>query len=196
MEKLFVISTWELWGDYGRILISGVSGFDERENGRLRFYRTGPFSPPLVVTLADNLIATEAMRSTLKEVRGISGFLPVIKQQIVALDWHLWDLTSEDIPRELEGEPEQILLSGPHDREAANALGELYEVQLEQDGMIQHGWEGGTDVYRFRSPPTKRYDLFHATTIGQTNVAVTSERFLTSLSPDVKRWLRFTEIRQ
>ncbi|HEY0760613.1 MAG TPA: hypothetical protein VGD59_15295 [Acidisarcina sp.] len=117
------------WGDYGRILQHGMTAHARRIGGRLALERTGPYIPPITLSLFDIVLTDEA--KTLLESSGLTGFsfLPVEKKLIVELPWETWDLSAEEPPEYPEsGEPEDYILGKPHSPSAAAALGELWEV--------------------------------------------------------------------
>lgn len=114
------------WGDYGRILLSGMTAHQERTpEGLLRLERTGPFVPPVSMPGLGDLLVTDAFRARLEEspLAGL-GFRPVEKTRIVRLEWEHWDqddFEPEEYPD--SGEPEDYILSRPHDPELAARIG-------------------------------------------------------------------------
>lgn len=84
-----------------------------------------PFTQPGAV------VVTGAVRIAL-EVSGLSGFsfLPVVKEKIVALDWHKWDPSDEPEEYPESGEPEDYIDAGVHSPHAANAMGDLWALQI------------------------------------------------------------------
>jgi hypothetical protein len=112
-------------------------------------------------------------------------FRPVIKRRIVHLDWHRWDPTAaEPVEYPDGGEPEDYILSRPHDPDLAEQMGTLWELCLEEharterrhvgpDRWVEHVWVvcaswDGTDWFR-------------ASGVGSVYV-----------SEDVKQWLEHT----
>lgn len=192
---MFVINTLPLWGDYGRLLIAGMTGYLDRSNGRLQLLRTGPFVPPLCISGMADLIATPAMCDRLQSAAGVRGFTPIEKVKVVRLDWHTWNLTQENPPAALWGEPERPLIDGTDDQELRQAIGDMFEVLLDEDGDIEHrSGPDGTDVYRFRSPPLKNFDLFRARTLGGDGMVVCTSNFAEGLPADVARWLELVAL--
>lgn len=117
------------WGDYGQILVHGMTMHaPRRADGLTPLERTGPFVPP--VTCPHELLVTGEMRARL-EGSGLSGlsFAPVHKTRIVRSDWEHWDHTADD-PRELpeSGEPEDYVLGLPHDEALAREMPDLYAI--------------------------------------------------------------------
>jgi hypothetical protein len=121
------------WGDYGEILLSGMTAHRPRtREGLLRLERTGPFVPPITLAGLGDLLITNAFRTALEEspLAGLA-YRPVEKTRIVRLRWEHWDWTADD-PREYPdgGEPEAYILDRPHDRELAMEIGPIWEVLL------------------------------------------------------------------
>ena len=119
------------WGDYGEILLSGMTAHQPRtREGLLRLERTGPFVPPITLAGLGDLLVTDGFRASMEEapLAGLA-FRLVHKTRIVRLRWEQWDWTA-DGPREYPdgGEPEAYILNRPHDRELAMAIGPIWEV--------------------------------------------------------------------
>jgi hypothetical protein len=154
------------WGDYGNILVAGMTSHLEREDGRLQLERTGPFVPPIALPGIGEIVITDVLRSAL-EASGLSGmhFQSVIKTRIVRLNWEAWDATAPE-PQEYPdtGEPEDYILLRPHDADLSVQMGDLWEICLEQHArterisrtsntggeeihLIRSSWDG-TDVFR------------------------------------------------
>src|ERR1700722_878900 len=87
------------WGDYGRILVHGMSSHLERIDGAIQLERTGPFLPPITFPAGDVLLSEDAKRAV--EVSGLVGltFRSVRKAKMVRLEWHEWNRASAK-PRE------------------------------------------------------------------------------------------------
>src|SRR5262245_60690347 len=86
------------WGDYGAILLSGMTAHEPRTpEGLLRLARTGPFVPPITVAGVGDLLVTDAFRAEL-ELSPLAGleFRPVEKTRIVLLEWERWDQAADD----------------------------------------------------------------------------------------------------
>lgn len=117
------------WGDYGDILVHGMSLHLGRAAGRIQLERTGPFMPPVTLPGVGDVIVTDAVRQALeREVPGLV-FRPVVKARIVRIDWHTWDRTVEEPPEyPSTGDPEDYLLERPHDPALADQVGPLWEL--------------------------------------------------------------------
>ena len=119
------------WGDYGRILLHGMSSHLPRENGTIQLERTGPFVPPLSFPGVGDVIATDAT----VEMLATSGLTPVqwkpvAKRRIAELDWRSWHLSASS-PAALppHGKPEAYVLENPHAPELAQAMPALWELE-------------------------------------------------------------------
>lgn len=116
------------WGDYGRILQHGMGCHLPRQNGRLALERTGPYIPP--ITKPWEIVLNKEVSGSLLS-SGLTGhsLVPVEKARIVELHWEMWDLDAgepEEYPE--TGEPEDYILQRPHSTDAAEAIGELFEI--------------------------------------------------------------------
>jgi hypothetical protein len=115
------------WGDYGNILINGMSTHLPRSSGRIQLERTGPFVPPISFPVV--AVVTDVIRMEL-ERQGLTGitFQDVRLARIVRLDWEKWDRTA-DLPQyPVDGEPESLIVNRPHDEELAARMGPLWEL--------------------------------------------------------------------
>lgn len=131
----FRVSGPRLWGDYGTILIAGMSSHLPRAEGRIQLERTGPFIPPITFPGLGDVVVTDDFRGRMEalEFTGIA-FSPVIKARIVEYHWEDWDRGSEEVPEFPEGgEPENYILSRTHSPEVAESFGELWELELPED---------------------------------------------------------------
>lgn len=54
------------WGDYGAILVSGMTAHLGREDGLLQLERTGPFVPPLFMPGVGDIVVTEQFKARWK----------------------------------------------------------------------------------------------------------------------------------
>jgi hypothetical protein len=161
------------WGDYGAILMHGMSMYLERDDGRIQLMRTGPFIPPISFPGVGDVVVTDAFKQQLEQ-SGLSGFTfrPVVKRHIVRLEWEDWDWDADEPPDwPAEGdpehcEPEDYILQGEHSPEVAKQLGDLWEVCLEEHAdiarvrigsqpwdeeiyLVPSSWDG-TDLFRAR----------------------------------------------
>jgi hypothetical protein len=135
MNNFFVLDKPEpKWGDYSDILIHGMSCHLGRSGKRIQLERAGPYVPPISFPGISDIVVTNEFKKLL-EISGLSGlkFQPVIKKQIVELDWQKWDQNAEE-PFEYpeEGEPENYILGKPHSPKISEQIGNLWEVVLEK----------------------------------------------------------------
>lgn len=126
-------STPAPWGDYGRMLLSGMS--KRGEDGALEVERAGPFVPPIdPLWLGDIPVVTDSFRRSMEasRLRG-ACFREVRKVRIVRIDWRGWDLTAPE-PERLPpgGEPENYILGRKHSPILADQIGPLWEIYAEK----------------------------------------------------------------
>lgn len=174
------------WGDYGRILIHGVSdhlGRKGGEDGPIQLERTGPFVPPITFPGIGKLIVTNEMKEAMEKAgfRGIS-FRLVEKTHISNVPWHEWDLTAA-VPRYYPdgGEPEGYVLHEPHSPELAEAMGSVWEVVLTDSAEVVRETDPVSDEIVFKYVPRSwnGNDIFSV-----------SENSYTYVSPRAKAWLK------
>ncbi len=175
------------WGDYGDILLSGMTAFPDRDaQGRLLIERAGPFVPPLVLMPLGEIVITETLRPAL-EASGLSGIRlrPAVKGRIVALPWHTWDWGAQEAAEYPEsGEPEDYILGRPHDQTIASHMEPLWEVRLGEHARTERTpvgpRRGDGDIWLVRAS-WDGADWFKAAGVGY---VYASER--------AKRWLEHT----
>ena len=123
------------WGDYGDILLTGMTSHLSRHNELLQYERTGPFQPDIVISGLSNLLVTDSVkrRFEFSDIKGFK-FKPVIKRHISHVDWTSWDLQKEDPEFYPDnGEPENYILSLAHSQELANRMEAVWEVIVEEN---------------------------------------------------------------
>jgi hypothetical protein len=134
------------WGDYGRVLISGITGKRDPD-GRLEYERVGPYVPQVTIAGVSDVIVSNEFHEDLRE-SGLRGFdfREVNKKRIVRLDWSHWDRTAkEPLTYPPGGEPENYLERRKHDPALADQLGTLWEV------LIRHTVDDPGDADLVRS---------------------------------------------
>jgi hypothetical protein len=150
------------WGDYGSILMHGLSTRLDRLRGLIQLERTGPTIAPITIPNDNDLIVTQGFQLALQQ-SGLTGlaFQPVIKRHIVDLDWEEWDITSGE-PEELpdDGIAANYILRRPHETRAADELGILHELVL-STGIA--AWIDDNDVLHVKPETWNGTDFFHAT---------------------------------
>ncbi len=178
------------WGDYGSILEHGMSRHLGRNpEGVLRLERTGPYIPPISFPGLGDLVVTATLRELL-DASGLTGFsyAPVQKARIVRLDWHLWNRSAEQPAAYPEnGEPEEYILGRKHCRATAAALGDLWELRLEE-GVTEIERGDGTLV---SASSWTGIDLFHGT---KTRYRYASARAQAWLEQHVAAHVRFVDV--
>lgn len=55
------------WGDYGSMLLSGMTSHLPRKNGLLQLERTGPFVPPITLSGVDEIVVTDTFKRQLEQ---------------------------------------------------------------------------------------------------------------------------------
>lgn len=131
------------WGDYGYILLAGMTTRLDRHDGKLQLERTGPFQPNLIISGIDDLLATDSFKREIQQA-GFSNldFRPVIKKHISFVDWTTWDLSAEEPQFYPEsGEPEGYILELPHSVEVANRMENVWEILVPEYEDDKEGQE-------------------------------------------------------
>ncbi len=191
--NFYRVSTRSLWGDYGSILINGMSRHLPRKDNLIQLERTGPFIPPITMPGVMDIVVTSDIKSELEASSFTQlTFAPVLKARIVEYQWEQWDLTSEK-PAEYpeSGEPENYVLARPHSPSIAEQLGDLWEVILPEDAEVE-GVKIGRGVweYRVNQSTWQGSPLFRAK--GKRHVIATEEA-KSWLEDRAKGWLGFQE---
>lgn len=135
----FKVSGSSLWGDYGHILINGMSCHLPRKDSLIQLERTGPFIPPITLPGIGDIVVTSAFKEELEQSPFTQlAFAPVNKARIVEYHWEQWDRTSDE-PDDFPdgGEPEDYILLRPHSPRTAKEIGSLWEVVLPEDAEVK-----------------------------------------------------------
>lgn len=139
--KIYQLNNRETnWGDYGDILVSGMTAHLERYNDLLQLERTGPYVPPLINSGLWDIVVTDKVKEGLM-VSGIIGigFRAVIKKRIVYVDWTTWDTNAEEPSYYPEsGEPEDYILEQEHSELLAERVGDLWELLIPITGTFSN----------------------------------------------------------
>ena len=191
--KFYQVSNRSLWGDYGSILIRGMSRHLPRKDNLIQLERTGPFIPPITVPGLGDIVATSDLKNELEASSFTQlTFAPVLKARIVDNHWEKWDLTSEKPAEYPEtGEPEDYILARPHSPVVAEQLGDLWEVILPEDAEVEGVRIGrGVWEYRVNQSTWRGSHLFRAK--GKRHVIAT-ETAKSWLADRAKDWLGFQE---
>jgi hypothetical protein len=191
--KFYRVSSRNLWGDYGSILISGLSRHLPRKDNLIQLERTGPFIPPITLPGLGDVVATSDFKNELERSNFTQlTFAPVLKARIVEYHWEQWDRTSEKPAEHPEtGEPENDILARPHSPLIAEQLGDLWEVILPEDAEVE-GIRIGRGVweYRVNQATWRGSHVFRAK--GKRHVIATEEA-KSWLEDRAKEWLDFQE---
>lgn len=163
--RFYRVSSRRLWGDYGDILIGGISRHLPRRDGLIQLERTGPFVPPITLPGLGDIVATSEFKAEL-EASGLARLTlaPVLKARIVEYHWERWDRTSEEPAEYPEtGEPEDYILARPHSPPVAEQVGDLWEVIPPEDAEVESVRVGrGVREYRVALPTWRGSHLFRA----------------------------------
>ena len=121
------------WGDYGRMLVSGMA--TRAEDCVLEVERVGPFVPPIDMWSSEDApIVTDAFRRSI-EASGLRGacYREVRKARVVRIDWRGWNRTSGRPERLPSGaHPDSYVTGGEHDPALATEMGPLWEIYAEE----------------------------------------------------------------
>jgi hypothetical protein len=148
--KIFKIENAKTsWGDYGDILMSGMT---DEKNGLIYIERTGPFVPSIIISSISDIIVTSKFKSLIENQNFIGiSFRKVIKKKIVELNWDKWDKTFDEPQGYPEtGEPEDYIELRSHSDEISNQIGYLWKMDLIKNGI----------TYRDPSIPFPNYDIW------------------------------------
>jgi hypothetical protein len=187
------------WGDYGSILVHGMTAHLGRkggDEGTIQLERTGPFVPPITFPGAGDVIVTDGMKQAM-EAAGFQGvsFRPVSLAHIVDVPWHTWDLKAEEPPFYPEdGEPEGYILDKAHNSRVAAQMGTIWEVVL-QDGAevkrVQVGRNSWDVKFHFIEGSTKGFDMF---SVPQNGYKYVSERAKRWFETHFGQWTSFKPV--
>lgn len=139
--RYYSVLSGEPWGDYGRILVHGVTTALPRKDGQLQLERTGPTVPPISLPQWNEMLVVDHVKQQLESLNLPDvQFREVIKARIVDLDWSNWD-RELDLPPlppyQLDGEiggASDYVLSRPHSIEISNTIGPIWELVLPCNG--------------------------------------------------------------
>jgi hypothetical protein len=137
--KFYRLTNKEMpWGDYGDILLTGMTSHLDRQNGMLQYERTGHFQPDIVISGLEDLLVTDSIKKKIEfsDLKGFQ-FKPVIKRHISFVDWTTWNLEKEDPEFYPDnGEPENYILTLPHSQQLADKMENVWEVIAEENGAF------------------------------------------------------------
>ncbi len=188
------------WGDYGTILVHGMSAHLGRgeTDGLIRLERTGPFVPPVTFPGISDVVVTDDLRRAIErsDLRGVA-FAPVVLEQVVELRWESWDLSAKH-PEEYPegGEPEGYILDRANCPSTAAAIGPLWELVLGTGAELVRADVGpGRWDYEFRyvSGSLGDRDLFRVEENRQVYASVRARDWLLA---NVSDWVTITPVPQ
>ncbi len=197
MSEIYILRKPDTeWGDYGDILISGISSYRESFNNVLELQRTGPFVPPISFPGIGDIVVTDSFKSQL-EGSGLTGlsFRDVVKKRIVHSDWDTWDRGSEPRQYPESGEPEDYIFVEQHSEAISKQIGHLWELNLEQIGAVEkrqigaYPWD--IEVILLVSSWDGR-DFFRSQEVLHNFVSRLAKEWLESNIPD---WVSFQQVK-
>jgi hypothetical protein len=134
---------WMHWGDFGDLLVHGMTNHLPRKNKLLQLERLGPFVPRAFFPGISDVLLTNELKDELSLAIPNLNFKPVSKTLIVRLHWHEWPASNDEPLHYPEGgDPESYVLGQPHDAALSESLGPIWELWPEIDPEIQG--PGGT----------------------------------------------------
>jgi hypothetical protein len=174
------------WGDYGHILVHGMTSHRLRHKGLLQLERTGPYVPPIAFSGIGDIVVRDDVRALIA-ASGLSGFSfrRVIRARIVKLHWHEWD---QDGPEPAEypnkGEPEDYILDRPHDKETAHAIGPMWEMVIHDTAQIERLGSRMEPTIRLVRRSWNGDDFFRAPTVAWTFISERARDWLYARFPE------------
>jgi hypothetical protein len=180
------------WGDYGDILVHGMTAHRGREGGLLQLERTGPFVPPITQPGIGDVLVTDDFRRRLEQ-SGLTGlaFRPVHMRHIVRVEWEAWNREADEPTKyPASGEPENYILARKHNDALAEEIGPLWEVVIEGAALVTREGEYPHQVIRLKRHSLSGADLFRAEGVRYVYV---SERAKDWLEREAADWVRFVE---
>jgi hypothetical protein len=183
------------WGDYGSILVHGMTSCSARDPGSPELHRTGPFVPPISFPGLGCVVVTDIARNELQS-SGLTGFsfVPAIKSAIIPIDWHDWDLLSDEPPFYPDGgEPESYISEDRHSPELARRMPKLWRVLIAPGATeIREPSDSLSGVQIFiRGGSWHGADVFHADTTLHIYVSPRARQWLLDLYP---AWVSFKPV--
>jgi hypothetical protein len=186
------------WGDYGDILIHGITSCSARDERSPELQRSGPFVPPITIPGVGCIVVTDSLRRELQS-SGLTGFsfVPAIKSVIVPIDWHEWDLLAEVAPvYPDDGEPESYITEGEHSSELASRMPDLWRLLIAPGATeirVPEGVHYGGDGQIFiRVSSWQGADFFRADTTLYNYVSARARQWLLERCP---AWLAFKPVK-
>ena len=137
--KVYVLKTLDdPWGDYGNILVHGMTRHLGKSESLLQLERTAPFIPPVSMPGIHDVVVTDDVRNKLIHVIPSLFFAPIKKARIVRLEWEQWNRSApEPLEYPESGAPEDYILEREHDPALAEHLGPLWQLVPKINPNIQ-----------------------------------------------------------
>ena len=113
-----------------------TSRLGRSSKGFLRLERTGPFVPPISFPHGSIVVTSEFQKTLDKSDFGPFQYMPVEKAHVRDLRWEHLDRTALPPSISDAGDPEYLILGGPHSPKAASMMGDLFEVKLKAGAKV------------------------------------------------------------
>ena len=136
MDIYWLRSNETPWGDYGQILLNGMSSHLPRVDGRLQLERTAPYVPPITFPRRGDVLVTDAIRRAFDE--SPLGPLPVKsvdKAKVVKLEWERWSRDEPPAYLPKSRDPEDFVLASEHDSLLSEQIGLIWEIDPSSIGQ-------------------------------------------------------------
>lgn len=189
------------WGDYGNILFSGLLNVMDKDYYDLEvpeLERTGPYIPDIYIANRRNVVAVEFVKNLIEKnkITGIKEFKSVTKKKIVNINWQTWDKNKKDplfYPKSKE--PEDYILKGENDKQLADLMPEVWELDIIQKYELEKIKEepdniGYSDLALKNTP---ELDIFYPKNM---LFVVVSEKFKSLLMSNEIKSLNYIELKK
>lgn len=126
MQLFRLVQARPPWGDYGSILLHGLTRSLPSVDGRPQLLRAGPYVPGATLPTPADLVLTDRAQRHLLGAGALGDIVAPATVKIVRVDWTLWDQRAQ-LPPILpdDGEPESYC-DAPNDDELRVAIGPLW----------------------------------------------------------------------
>lgn len=135
--KYYILKNKKMpWGDYGRILFTGLltvldDNFNDLDIPEIE--RTGAYVPEIYIANTRNIVLVDTIKKNIEEsdITGIVRFKKVLKKKIVNINWESWDLNDKSplfYPKSKE--PEDYILKGKNDEQLSLSMPNMWELDV------------------------------------------------------------------